>query len=307
MESTGTTTAVAPSSSPSPVIKHIVTSGGGVAGFIFYGALKESNKQGMWDIDNIKTMHGTSIGSLMNTIVSLRYSWQDLDDYLIKRPWDQVFKINMYSLLEIFTRKGIFDKDVMKETMSPLLKGKDISVDVTMKEFYEHTGVEHHIYVTEINRFETVDISYKTHPDWKLTDAIYASCTLPILFPPICKDGGCFYDGGVLLDFPLEPCIEKCAEHEDEILSIMRVGNLEKKILTEDSTFFDYISGLVYSYIGKFSSKKVFENMKHTIAVENPPITIQNIMNTTTDINERIRLIEYGEKSVRDFLEKKSK
>ena len=36
-----------------PTIKHIVCSGGGLAGFAFYGAIKESHKQGLWQIENI--------------------------------------------------------------------------------------------------------------------------------------------------------------------------------------------------------------------------------------------------------------
>ena len=39
-------------------IKHIILSGGGIAGFSYYGALKETAKQGLWDINNIKTSIG---------------------------------------------------------------------------------------------------------------------------------------------------------------------------------------------------------------------------------------------------------
>ena len=36
-------------------IKHIVISGGGPYGLSAYGALKETNQQGFWDISNIKS------------------------------------------------------------------------------------------------------------------------------------------------------------------------------------------------------------------------------------------------------------
>ena len=87
-------------SNTTPIIKHIVCSGGGVAGFTFYGILKEANKQGIWDIENIETMYGTSVGSIVNTILSLKYDWKDIDDYLMKRPWDMVYNVNMYSFFE---------------------------------------------------------------------------------------------------------------------------------------------------------------------------------------------------------------
>ena len=40
-----------------PTIKHIVCSGGGLAGFAFYGAIKESHRQGIWQLENIQTIY----------------------------------------------------------------------------------------------------------------------------------------------------------------------------------------------------------------------------------------------------------
>ena len=37
-------------------IEHIVMSGGGIVGLSFYGVLRESNKRGKWDINNIKSI-----------------------------------------------------------------------------------------------------------------------------------------------------------------------------------------------------------------------------------------------------------
>ena len=48
------------------IIKHLVLSGGGVVGFSFYGLLRETNKKGLWDISNIETIYGTSVGSIIS-------------------------------------------------------------------------------------------------------------------------------------------------------------------------------------------------------------------------------------------------
>jgi len=45
------------------------------------------------------------------------------------------------------------------------IDAKDISCDITLLEFYEYSKVEIHIFTFEINVFELVDVSYKTHPD----------------------------------------------------------------------------------------------------------------------------------------------
>ena len=74
-------------------IKHIVLGGGGPGGYVLYGALKYLSKEKYWNIDDIKSIYCTSIGTLIGIFISLRYTWDDLDDYLIKRPWDKVINI----------------------------------------------------------------------------------------------------------------------------------------------------------------------------------------------------------------------
>jgi predicted acylesterase/phospholipase RssA len=49
----------------SPNIKHIVISGGGIFGLTVYGALRELNKQGFWNLSNIQSCHATSIGTII--------------------------------------------------------------------------------------------------------------------------------------------------------------------------------------------------------------------------------------------------
>ena len=40
----------------SPIIKHLVIAGGGAYGFAAYGALRETCKQGLWDVKNIESI-----------------------------------------------------------------------------------------------------------------------------------------------------------------------------------------------------------------------------------------------------------
>ena len=169
-------------------IRHIVCSGGGVTGFSFYGILKECYSRGIWKFENIETIYGTSVGSIFAVILALNYDWKTMDDYLIKRPWHNVFKFDLFSILDSIDRRGIFGIKTIEDTFSSLLLGKDIPINVTMKEFYDITKIEIHIFTTEIMNFELVDISYKTHPDWRVIDAVYSSCSIPIIFSPLIKE-----------------------------------------------------------------------------------------------------------------------
>ena len=79
----------------SSTIKHIVIAGGGVFLFSSYGALKELNQQGIWNFENIETLYGTSSGAINALILNLNFDWETMDNFLINRPWQHVFKMDM--------------------------------------------------------------------------------------------------------------------------------------------------------------------------------------------------------------------
>jgi len=277
-----------------PTIKHIVMSGGGIAGFSFYGTLKESSKQGLWNIDNIKTIYGTSIGALFGIIISFKYDWETLDDFLIKRPWQNVYNINIQNMLSSFYTRGIFTVKVLEDTLSPLFKGKDLSVDITMKEFYEIVNIELHFFAVNVNIFDIIDFSYKTHPEWRVIDALYCSCCLPVLFQPIIRDDVCYSDGGILINYPVKYCIQNGAS-PDEIFGICRKPIIQLNVnINSESSLFDYIFNIFYKSTEKVLNTRELFEIKNEIYIDCPPLSISDILKTSSSMDERIRLIQFG-------------
>jgi len=58
-----------------PPIQHLVLAGGGMFGFQEYGALRQSAQDGFWDPANIRSIWGTSAGSILALMVSLGFDW----------------------------------------------------------------------------------------------------------------------------------------------------------------------------------------------------------------------------------------
>ena len=56
-----------------PMIRHIVISGGGAAGFSYYGVLKQTQNRGLWYPENINTIYATSAGTFLAVILALGY------------------------------------------------------------------------------------------------------------------------------------------------------------------------------------------------------------------------------------------
>ena len=284
------------------IIKHIVMSGGGPTGFSYYGILKESNRLNHWDIENIKTVYGTSVGAILGVFLCLKYDWETIDDYLIKRPWNNVYKFNMFSIIDSYQKRGIFDIKPMKETLSPLFKGKDISIDVTMKEFYDLTNIELHMFATELNSYELIDFSYKSHPDWKVVEVAYCSACLPIMFSPFIKDNKCYCDGGLIKNYPLESCIQNGVNPE-EIFGIRKI-NVKNTVnpVDDQSSLLDFIMIILNNF-----SKKMFVlnsdiALKNEYVVESEPTSLLNMYSVMNEIDERIKLINVGIDMVKETM-----
>jgi predicted acylesterase/phospholipase RssA len=285
-----------------PIIRHLVVSGGGVTGFSYYGILRESAKHGVWQLANIQSMHGTSIGALICVITSLGYDWAILDDYLIKRPWHTVFKIDMSLFMESIQKWGLFNDKEVRELCLPLFKGKDIPIEITMKELYERTNIDLHIYTTELNSFTMVDICHTKYPDWPVVDALFCSMSLPIAFAPNIRNGECYCDGGVFANYPLTQCIRTGVD-KDEILGVARKSNTNKAMGDQsNSTFLEYILFVVRKILERFLDNDSTVEIANEFIVVSPPVSIYDIYKAANSMEERLRLIDAGVRCFRETM-----
>lgn len=280
-------------------IKHIVLSGGCSFIITVLGILKESNDNGFWDYKNIKSIYGTSAGAIIGFAISLGISLDVLVTYMLKRPWQHVFKVNMNNILNAFHNCGIVDVSSIEDLITPLLKSKDLSVNINMKELYEHTHIDIHFYCVELDSFDLIDISHTTHPDWKVVDAVYASACLPILFIPLSKNGKLYCDGGLLCNYPITYCYDNCIADGGDINEIMGIHyNITcNECNVEKPTLFDYFIKIIF----KMNASTIFhKNIKtHTmipneIIMNSKNVSFYELYLVITDSNERKRLVEDG-------------
>lgn len=292
-------------------IKHIVISGGGAAGFSFYGALKHSQERGLWNICDIERIYSTSAGSIISVFLALGYDWNVLDDYIIKRPWNQVYKCELPMAIQAIKNQGLFGSAVIQETFTPLFHGKDIPLDVTLSNFYDINKKELHFITTDYKTFDYVDVSYKTHPNWKLVDAIYASCSLPILFSPFYKkeedtsNVDVYLDGGIRMNYPLHVCLKDGCDPA-EILGVRRI-NPESEVntdITPSFSLFDIMHRLFHQYIKKIEVNLPETQIRYQYDIQFSSVDINAIFRCLSSEEERIRLIQYG---IQSSLENSSK
>jgi predicted acylesterase/phospholipase RssA len=290
-------------------IKHLVISGGGPLGLRYLGALEKLEKENFWKIDDIESIYGTSIGSIIGAFVCLKYDWETLNKYIIERPWQDAFKVNAKQIFDSYYNKGLFDKKLAEIVFKPLLQAKDLELNITLKEFYEYSKIDLHIFTFELNNFETVELSHTTHPDLSLLKALTMSSALPGIFMPTIIENKCYVDGGVMCNFPLNECLQ-VHTNKDEILGIKCAYNTEiegfcKNVeVTEESSVLEYIICLTINSMNFIRDTVKIEHIDNLVIcyVSKNPLTLDSIKESINNQELRRQWIEIGEKDAIDFL-----
>jgi hypothetical protein len=207
------------------MIEHLSLSSAGPNGLIQLGLVFQALQRNIFSVQDLKSIHGTSCGSIIAVLLSLNIPIQELVEYVITRKWNKWLKPN----LEYFmTQKGCVSIECIEEVIAPFFHAYDISLSMTMKELYEHNKIDLHIYTTAVTHLVSVDINHITFPDLPVIQAICMSSSVPILFTPVHYQNDYYIDGGLLTHCPF------ISENPETILYILidykPVFNLESPI-----------------------------------------------------------------------------
>jgi predicted acylesterase/phospholipase RssA len=292
-------------------IKHLVISGGGPLGLRYLGALEKLEQDGFWKVDNIDSIYATSIGSIIGAFICLKYDWTTLNQYIIERPWKDVFKVNAKQLFDSYYNKGLFDKKIAEIIFKPLLKAKNLELTVTLKEFYEFSKIDLHIFTFELNNFETVEMSHKSHPDIELVQALTMSSALPGIFMPTIIEDKCFVDGGVMCNYPLNQCLRDHT-NRDEILGIKcsydkDMDRFKNVTVTTDTSLLEYVICLTINTMNFIRNTVAVETIDNTVKcyVSENPLTLDVIQEVIQNPELRRNLLTMGEKDAEQFMHEK--
>lgn len=287
------------------VLKHIVISGGGPTSLITYGVLRELNKKDFWKLKNIESIYGCSAGSLLSLIIILDYNWDWIDDFFIKRPWDSLIDLKPETILNINYNVGIIDEDMMNIIISPLLEGKGLDKNITMKELYEYTKIKLNLYTCNIEtELEKVCITHESFPDLPVYKAIYMSLTIPGICKPIYNKTGYYVDGGYMCHYPTSEILKDKMINKDEILSLF-INSTPLENINEKTTFMTLVFQLFNRMqlkvnCGKNWGTEILKNEVKCSLLNNDGMV--NWFNLMNDETLRKNHIEHGKKNAICFL-----
>ncbi len=300
------------SSKDANIIENIIISGGGPAGFAFYGAIKQLFMNNIIKRENVKHMYATSAGSMISTIFALNYSWDELDKYLIDRPWGKIFKIQLSDVFAAYQNRGLYTVEIFHHIFDPLLLGKGLEPTITLKEFYEYSGIHLHFMSTKLRNMEMEIFDHIKHPHWQLCDVIHCSCCVPVFFQPFFFENDFYCDGGFLSNYPIDTCLQ---DNNDPLKSIgirlsPRLETDEQDNVINNSsddyslyTLVNFLLTLFFHLIFRVNKPKNKTPLFKEILLDYHHPLIQDATVVLSDCEKRKELVLYGEESIKKIFD----
>ena len=280
-----------------PIIKNIIITGGGTAILNSYGALKEAESQGYWNYDSVTSFYGTSSGSVLSLMLALGYPLETIGKYLIGRPWKTVFGLSSINLYDCFVGNGHLDGNLFYDVFGPLMKGKDMDINITFQQFYELLGKELYFYTLNLETAQVEELSHKTRPEMRVVDGVYASASLPVLFKPFKYGESTYTDGGIYSNYPIAKCLAH--GHAEETILGVRI-KIKPAHISENMGLFEYIGYLVNMVLTYTQDTLVMR--KNDICLDVRHEDFSHMMRLVDSQEERAKEIEHGVGDTRRWL-----
>jgi NTE family protein len=168
-----------------------VFGGGGVKGMAHAAAWRAIQEAGL----EVGELIGTSIGGLVAGALAGGLSWQKLYDQAEALKKQDIVLLNRWALLLNGIRQSsIFQGEQLRAYIEATLPSRsfaELRLPVSMNAVDLETG-------------SMVWFGAAGRSDLPLADAVYATCALPLFYPPALIEGRYYVDGGVRDSLPIE-------------------------------------------------------------------------------------------------------
>lgn len=308
-------------------LKTLVFSGAGALGIAYSGCVNALSELGA--LKNIKTLGGSSAGSIISYAIALGYtpeqiggivrtadfaSFLDCPGYVLEKR--KLVKVNLQNVL---TQKG-FAKEHKAQTafvMAHLTATNAMSSNtevkkfidglchdkfkkaLTFKQLYDKTGQTLVITGCDIGTKQEKYNSWESTPDMLIQDAVLASMSIPMVFPPVKlypNQDACVIDGGTLNNLPVN-----IGQGTPSLYIVIGEPINKQGEFTETNGLLDFLSHLTqtiinnpYQYI--FSIPAIVEK---TVQVKVPP-GLGALSFDMTELQKQ-ELIDNGYKAILEY------
>lgn len=177
----------------------LVLGGGGVKGLTHVGAWRALQEAGV----TVSEIVGVSIGALVGACIAGGQGWPELSAAALALRKPDIVLLNRWSLLFNGIRQpSVFQSDALRlyvDSVLPVKSFAELVLPLNMNAVDLETG-------------DMVWFGAGARADISLADAVYASCALPLFYPPAQIGESYFVDGGIVDPLPIKRAAERGAE-----------------------------------------------------------------------------------------------
>ncbi len=208
-------------------IRNLVLEGGGVEAIAYAGFLDTAVKERTLPLERIQRVAGVSSGAIAAVQIALNYTTEEMLAVVRKTDFSRFAEAGgiINELFHLFTEEGIYKEEFLYNYIRDLIKAKTGDENVTFHDLQllKEKQLFKDLYVIATKLFmlnnqpvaQPVTFSHEHTPFARVIDAIRASASLPIVFPPmrllkdkndhyiINSNGDVYVDGGILEAYPI--------------------------------------------------------------------------------------------------------
>jgi NTE family protein len=177
----------------------LVLGGGGVKGMTHAGAWRAIQDAGI----EVSEIIGTSIGALVGACIAGGQGWEELEASAVALKKPDIVLLNRWALLINGIRQpSVFQSEALEAYIAgvlPVAQFEDLNMPLSVNAVDLETG-----------EMEWFGAGGRTDVD--VAKAVYASCALPLFYPPAQIVDQYFIDGGVVDPLPIQRAAERGAD-----------------------------------------------------------------------------------------------
>ena len=157
-------------------------------------------------LDSVKSVAGTSAGSMVAILLSLRYSAKEIKE-IISRSNFKNFK-DHWNPLRIRTKYGLYKGDYILSKIKKTIKNVTGNENITFSELSEQGYRDLKIFATDLNTTSVREFSNKNTPHVSVAESVRASISIPFFFSAWKFSNNnpndhIYIDGGVVYNYPI--------------------------------------------------------------------------------------------------------
>ena len=246
-----------------------VLSGGGARGFAHLGIIKYLEELSIYP----SAISGTSSGSIVGALYAAGKKPEEILETMKNASffgWNAV----------AWRQKGMFTMDLLRKLLKEIIAEDD----------FKALKIPFFATATDLNKGTEVTFS-----EGVLSDAIIASCSVPVVFNSVSKEDRILVDGGLMNNFPVEPLINIC-----DIIIGSYVNKIEEGISKNSSLeMASYLDRCFHLAI----SKSVYEKTSYCDVFIESPLYAYTMFN----VNAAVEIFEIGYNTAKESKDKLEK